>query len=179
MSGPSDELSEEEEILTHIENLEQDFGKIISEHKDILKEEKDVVAKLEVARSLINNSENITMMLTEQGIENDELVGDLELEFAHLVAFLQGIAMEVSEVNQKISKEDEDLTDLTGIESEINEEAEKLLQHHEAIFGDRLKGPKDIPQDLAELAKGYKVKEAGKAKSDLYEKAGLVKYIDR
>lgn len=164
--GYGEELSAEQDIENKISGLEETFGEIIPRHREILEEEEDALKKLDIAKEILENSEKVTGTLARNGKNRDEMNQFMETGFKHIIALLRAVEAEIDDIHEKVEEENREITNLYRMEDEVREQTNSLLDHHEAIFGERLnqEGEHD---EVDNLAKRYQRKNAEEAKQEL------------
>lgn len=163
--GHGRELSEESQLDDQISSIEETFGEVIPRHRKVLQEEEDVVKKLEIAHRIIHNSEAVTQKLTHYGKGSGEMNGFIEDGFKNLVGLLRAVEMEIQEIHEELQEENSEITNLQQMEDKVREEADFMLDQHEAMFGERL--GEDRSSDIDRIASDFQRKDAEEVKNTL------------
>ncbi len=163
--GHGKELSEESQLDEQISSIEETFGEVIPRHRKVLQEEEDVVKKLEVAHRIIHNSEAVTEKLTHYGKGSGDMNDFIEDGFKNLVGLLRAVELEIQDIREELQEENSEIANLQQMEDKVREEADFMLDQHEAMFGDRLGDERH--SDIDQLANEFQRKDAEEVKNTL------------
>ncbi len=132
-----EEVQKEEQIHEQISQLEEKFGGLVEEHKQVLSEEKDIVRKLEIADEMVKHSENLERKFLDRSHSGD--VGtELQAEMGEVVAILKAVSSEIADLKSKIEEEEQQAGSLDTYEKQIFERSQELMRTHSAVTGDEI-----------------------------------------
>lgn len=174
MPTPSDEVSEEQQIEQELQQIENSFGEIVEKHREALKEEEDIIKKIQLAEKVTDEMQEVTRLISEKSIERSEMHKETEQTIAHIVGLLQGVSMEISDLHSKLQKEDEEIVGLVELGSKIEDHSEHVLTVHEGAFGEQLDGDTVNRKSLDDIANRYANQNYERVESDFRDKIGFM-----
>lgn len=138
-----------------ISQLEQKFGDLVEEHKQVLIEEEDILEKLQLADEIIQHSEDMERKFLDQS-HSGEVDEELEKEMGYVVALLKAISSNIQDLTQDLEKEKEQVGTLNSYENKIFERSQELIRTHGAV------SDSEIPVDIESSKKQFEKENANK-----------------